>query len=234
MPNIMIVEDEINTALGLESIIKSIDENMDVTITGYAKKALEEAKKRTYDLFLLDIELLDYTGMELAKELRKMDKYKLTFIVFITAVPTKELLAFKEIHCYDYIVKPFGEKEVTHTLKTLIQFGIEKEEFINFTLKNLIYRIKFDDIIYLEVVRRKIKVVTVNEEFEVSQYTLSSLEEDLSEDFVRCHKGFIVNIKYISSIDKTNSLINLKSTNDIIPIGRKYKDNLEVLLSESI
>ena len=57
MPNIMIVEDEINTALGLESIIKSIDENMDVTITGYAKKALEEAKKKTYDLFLLDIEL---------------------------------------------------------------------------------------------------------------------------------------------------------------------------------
>ena len=124
MANIMIVEDNPNIALGLETIIKSINIDMEITITGYAKEALEKANSKTYELFLLDIQLYDYSGFELAKKIRNINKYKLTPIVFITAIPTKELLAFKEIHCYDYIVKPFTEKEVLDALSTEYPFII--------------------------------------------------------------------------------------------------------------
>lgn len=234
MANVMIVEDEINIALGLEGIIKSINQDIEATITGYAKEALEMANSKTYELFLLDIQLNDYSGFELAKEIRNIDKYKLTPIVFITAIPTKELLAFKQIHCYDYIVKPFSEKEVMDVLNTVINYGIKKEEYISFNLKNFIYRVKIDDIIYFEVVQRKIKVVTVKEQFELSHYTLSNLLDELTDDFIRCHKGYIVNINYISSVDKANNCINLEETDDKIPIGRKYKDTLGGIAYESI
>lgn len=234
MANIMIVEDEINIALGLEGIIKSINKDIETTITGYAKEALEIANSKTYELFLLDIQLNDYSGFELAKEIRSIDKYKLTPIVFITAIPTKELLAFKQIHCYDYIVKPFSEKEVMDVLNTVINYGIKKEEYISFNLKNFIYRVKIDDIIYFEVVQRKIKVVTVKEQFELSHYTLSNLQDELIDDFIRCHKGYIVNINYISSVDKANNCINLEEIDDKIPIGRKYKDTLGGIAYESI
>lgn len=232
MAKVIIVEDDLRIAEGLKNIVMSINEDIEVTITGYANVALEKSAKSTYDLFLLDIQLLDYSGLELAKEIRKIDKYKLTPIVFITAIPTKELLAFKQIHCYDYIIKPFSEKEVKETLSTLINYGIEKEEYINFKLKSYTYRVRLDDIIYFEVVHRKVKVVTINEQFELSHYTLKSLEEELTSDFVRCHKGFIINSNYISSIDKVNNLINLECTEDMIPIGRKYKDNLGGLVYE--
>lgn len=234
MANVMIVEDEINIALGLETIVKSIKSNIETTITGYAKEALEMANLKSYELFLLDIQLNDYSGFELAKEIRNIDMYKLTPIVFITAIPTKELLAFKQIHCYDYIVKPFSEKEVIEVLSTIINYGIKKEEYISFNLRDYIYRIKFDDIIYFEVIQRKIKVVTFKEQFELSNYTLNRLQDTLTNDFIRCHKGYILNVNYISSVDKANNCINLEEIDDIIPIGRKYKDVIGGMVYESI
>lgn len=232
MANIMIVEDNPNIALGLETIIKSINIDMEIAITGYAKEALEKANSKTYELFLLDIQLYDYSGFELAKKIRNINKYKLTPIVFITAIPTKELLAFKEIHCYDYIVKPFTEKEVLDALSTVINYGIKKEEYISFNLKDFVYRVKYDDIIYFEVIQRKIKVVTTNEELQLSHYTLNKLGDELTSDFIRCHRGFIINANFISSIDKPNNCINLEGIDEKIPIGRKYKDNIGGIMYE--
>ena len=46
------------------------------------KKLLRYAEDINYDIFLLDIQLKDYSGFELAKEIRNIDNYKLTPIVF--------------------------------------------------------------------------------------------------------------------------------------------------------
>ena len=236
MAKVMIVEDEINIAKGLDNIIKSINSELETTVTGYAKEALDAAITQTYDMFLLDIQLKDYSGFELAKQLRNIDKYKLTPIVFITAIPTKELLAFKEIHCYDYIIKPFREYEVIKVVDTLINYGIKKstrKEYISFNLKDFTYRIKLEDVIYFEVIQRKIKVVTDKEELEVSHYTLYSLMEELNDDFIQCHRGYIVNTNYISKIDKINNYIYLEFKDIKIPIGRKFKDCLRGVFNES-
>ena len=200
MARIMIVEDEANIAKGLDSIVKSIKSDIETTITGYAEEALEKATDKSYDMFLLDIQLKDYSGFELAKELRDIAKYKLTPIVFITAIPTRELLAFKEIHCYDYIIKPFNKEEVKKTISTIINYGIKqeiKEEYISFDQKDYTYRVKLDEIIYLESALRKIKVVTIKEEIKVTNITLYAILDRLPDNFIRCHRGFIVNINYM-------------------------------------
>ena len=233
MANILIVEDEINIASGLEDIVKSIDKDIETSITGYAKEALELSATNDFDLFLLDIELLDYSGLRLAGELRKMDKYKLTPIIFITALPSKELLAFKEIHCYDYIVKPFKEETVRDAVNTILKYGIKKEKYISFDLKDYMYRIKMDDIIYLEAVQRKIEVVTTRERFQVSNYTLNGLQDELTDNFVRCHRGYIVNTLYISRIDKVQNVLDLEYTDIRIPIGRSFKEALGGAFNDS-
>lgn len=236
MPKIMIVEDDMIIANGLEKIIRSINKDIETTITGYANEALVTAKIETFELFLLDIQLNDYSGYELAKELRDIDKYKLTPIVFITSIPSRESIAFKEIHCYDYIVKPFKEEEVIETIGTIINYGINKKyekRYINLVGRGYTYRINIEEIIYMESTRGKVKLVTVKGEEDLSNYTLYKLTEELTEDFVQCHRGFVININYIEKIDKTNSTIKLKDIDYLIPIGRKYKDFLggEVLES---
>ena len=233
MANILIVEDEINIASGLEDIVKSIDKDIETSITGYAKEALELSATNDFDLFLLDIELLDYSGLRLAGELREMDKYKLTPIIFITALPSKELLAFKEIHCYDYIVKPFKEETVRDAVNTILKYGVKKEKYISFDLKDYMYRIKTDDIIYLEAVQRKIEVVTTRERFQVSNYTLNGLQDELTDNFVRCHRGYIVNTLYISKIDKVQNVLDLEYTDIRIPIGRSFKEALGGAFNDS-
>ncbi|MBU5310624.1 hypothetical protein KQI38_01170 [Tissierella carlieri] len=56
MANILIVEDEIVIANGLAAMINSINGKINITMTGYAKEALEYAKYTNYDVFLLDIQ----------------------------------------------------------------------------------------------------------------------------------------------------------------------------------
>jgi two-component system LytT family response regulator len=233
MTKIMIVEDDIIIAKGLDSIIKSVDEDIETTITPYSKEALEYANDWQYDLFFLDIQLLDYSGYELAKQIRNIDRYKLTLIVFITAIPNKELSAFKEIHCYDYIIKPFKDKEVIEIVKTLVGYcGIEEEKdnFIKFKQGNYMYKVNTKDIIYIESIHKKIKVTMDKEQIEVNNYTLYRVLNELPEDdFIQCHKSFIINRNYIKKINLANNLIELSSANvqvPKVPIGRKYKENL--------
>lgn len=225
----MIVEDDMIIAKGLEKIVQSISEDIHITLTGYAKEALDNANVQNYDLFLLDIQLNDYSGYELAQELRDIDSYKLTPIVFITAIPTRELMAFKEIHCYDYIIKPFKEQEVIEVVETLIKYGTKKNiknNYLSLAQKDYIYRVNIEEIMYMESTRGRIKLQTIKEEIILSNYTLYKLLEELTDEFIQCHRGFVININYIEKIDKTNDSIKLKNTNEIIPIGRKYKDLL--------
>jgi two-component system LytT family response regulator len=194
----MIVEDDMLIAKGLEAIIKSIDDNLDISITGYAEEALRYIENNHYDVFLLDIQLEDYSGIELAKKIRDRDEYKLTPIIFITAIPTRELIAFKEIHCYDYIVKPFTEKEVREALETIIHHGIRKEdksEIFKINQKSYSYILKQDEIIYIESKNKNLLLVTRSEEIKLSNYSLSKILEELGTGFMQCHRGYIIKEK---------------------------------------
>ena len=229
MSRIMIVEDDMLIAKGLEAIIKSIDDNLDISITGYAEEALRYIENNHYDAFLLDIQLEDYSGIELAKKIRDRDEYKLTPIIFITAIPTRELMAFKEIHCYDYIVKPFTEKEVREALETIIYHGIkkrDKSEIFKINQKSYSYILKQDEIIYIESKNKNLLLVTINEEIKLSNYSLSNILEELGAGFIQCHRGYIINIKYIIRVNHVDNSIKLRGTDEVIPIGRKYKEDL--------
>ena len=235
MAKILIVEDEMLIANGLAAIIKSINKDIDITITGYAKDALEYARANQYDAFLLDIQLNDYSGLELAKEIRNIDKYKMTPILFITAIPTRELMAFKEIHCYDYIIKPFKEEKVRETLGTIINYGIKSEvrkKNLKIDQNGYSYIMQQDEIIYIEYKSRRLIITTVNEVIKTTTYTLYEILEELGEEFVQCHRGYIININYIEKLDMIDNSVKLKSIDELIPIGRKYKDELRGKINE--
>jgi len=230
MAKILIVEDELLIAKGLSAIIHSIDKEIEVRITGYAKEALNYVKQDDYDVLLLDIQLNDYSGLTLARQIREIDQYKLIPILFITAIPTRELMAFKEVHCYDYIVKPFKEEEVRTALETIIYHGIQKQhhekKHIQIRQKGYYYLIKQIEIKYIEAVRRKIRIITANEEIYLSNHTLKEIGKELNPCFIQCHRGYIINIDYVKKINRTTGEIYLQDVEMVIPIGRTYIENL--------
>ena len=70
-----------------------------------------------FDLLLIDLNLPDGSGIDFAKYLRELPEYKLTGIVVITTNSYNILQTFKEIHCYDFLVKPYKNEEVKKIIR---------------------------------------------------------------------------------------------------------------------
>ena len=56
----------------------------------------------------------------------------------------------------------------------------------------------------------------------VVRTSLNDILEKLSNNFIRVHRGFIINTKYLSQITQTS----VKVLEEEIPIGKKYKDDI--------
>ncbi|PKM94263.1 MAG: DNA-binding response regulator [Firmicutes bacterium HGW-Firmicutes-1] len=234
---ILIVEDDLNIRSGLVEIVRNIDEHFDVFETGAAVEALKIAETKVVDAFFFDIQLEDYTGLELAMQIREIDHYKFTPIIFITGDHCSEIEAFKNIHCYEYILKPFTENEVIKVFQDVITHGIVEKKSdpkLGIKEKDFTYVINQGDLIYVEMMNRNLYIKTIHEETDIRNCSLSKLLKQLTNQFIQCHKSFIVNRSYIKKIDKANNLVYVEKKEEPIPIGRKYRDNVLQLLDKTI
>lgn len=229
MMNVLLLEDDIYIRDGLKRILLSIDNDVKIYETGSVKEALLYIEKAKMDVFILDIQLEDGDGISFAKKVREKSIYKLTQVVFITAILTREMIAFKEVHCYDYIIKPFNEDEVTETLKTIVIYGKNSDSTpkLEVNCKSYNYIVDQSDILFIEAKNKKVNVVTNNDSIQLSKISISKLLDNLCSDFLRCHRAFIVNKTKILLIDKSNQLIRVNGHTMEIPIGRKYKRELK-------
>lgn len=224
MGKILIVEDEVNIRMRLVKMVKNINASLVIYDTGAAKAALLMATEDKIDMFILDIQLEDYSGIELALQLREIDIYKLTPIIFVSGDISKELDAYRQIHCYSFIEKPFKEKDIRQVLEDTNYGIINEERCIKLKLKqkNITYVIRENDIIFIEKKNRILLIKTISEDINYSSLSLRLIQEQLSTDFLQCHKGFVINKTFIRKIDKDKKLVYLDSVDYNIPIGRKF------------
>jgi len=184
MGKILIVEDEVYIREGLVKIVKNIDEELEVYVTGAAAEALRISETEKIDVFILDIQLEDYSGLILAEQIRKMDIYKLTPIIFVTGDNCNEIKAYRNIHCYTYIFKPFKKEVVIKVFKDVITNGIiekQPDSKIIIKEKGFNYVIYQEDIIYVEAMNNDLLIKTCYEEFDIKKCSLSKLSKQLDD-----------------------------------------------------
>jgi len=128
MIKLLLVEADLNLRCELTKIIGGINNNTTIFETANIKEAMIYSSEYDIDIFVLDINLEDGIGIEFALFLRTLNKYKMTPIVFIASMPDKEIMSFKEIHCYDYIIKPYDINRIKKTFQVLLNHGIFKEK----------------------------------------------------------------------------------------------------------
>ena len=103
MANIFLLEDDKILSKGISIALKK-DEHTITAVYGYLE-ALKQYQKQKYDLFLLDINLPDGSGLEFCKKIRETAE---TPVLFLTANDTEEdMLGGFSAGCDDYISKPF-------------------------------------------------------------------------------------------------------------------------------
>lgn len=236
--NILIVEDELHIEKLLVSCVMEAAPSAAVYTTGQSAEALELAQQHSIDIFILDIQLTDYKGTELARQLRAMERYAYTPILFATALANEELGAYREIKCYSFLIKPFTKAEVVRVLRDTIKYsmhlGLEekKPKMLRIEQKSHIMEYEQDKIVYVESFGKHLELHIRSAGGDIrtdrlSGISLKKMAELLGEEFfVQCHKSYIINVSYLSRIDKSEGVVELSGVRNAIPIGNKYRDGL--------
>lgn len=195
--------------------------------------AITILNKSQVDLVFLDIEMPNLTGIDLVKAVENIPQF-----IFTTAYPQYALDGFN-LNATDYLVKPIPfhrflkavsrAKEKYELEKVSSGIATSYKHQSNEVNSNFIFikseydniKINTEDIKYLQGLKDYIKIYIKDSNKTV--LTLSSFKEIQdklpSNQFLRVHRSFIVNISFIKSVQKTKIIID-----DIrIPIGETYK-----------
>ena len=110
---ILVVEDELDTLNEIEDYIRAYDEELEVEACSNPILAIKTCQTRDFDAALLDIQMPEMSGLELADCLSAMHP-ELCF-VFITAFNNYATEAF-ELNAVDYILKPIRQERFNKAL----------------------------------------------------------------------------------------------------------------------
>lgn len=222
MFKIGILEDEKQPA---EDLLKFLDlffsqqPDLSYTVTWYNRgMALLKDYKRDFDFLFLDIQLPDITGMQAATQIRMMDEN-----VTILFVPNLAQYAIQgySVQAFDYILKPVSYPSFCQKMERAIQSKLRQSNdvYLDIRTKKGSIRLSCDSIFYIEIYNHTLMIHT--DQGVLEQWgSLSKYEKMLSDShFSRCNASYLVNLKYVSSMERDK----VKIQSAWLPIGRTRK-----------
>lgn len=101
----------------LRTLEQEINEDFEIVQFASAEELLFEYSEST-DILILDIQMLQMTGMQAAKELRKRDRN--VQIIFLTALSEYAVEGY-DVHAYSFLVKPVSESVLKEKVRSIIE-----------------------------------------------------------------------------------------------------------------
>lgn len=175
-------------------------------------------KERSF-VYLLDVDLNEETnGIALAKGIREYDSKG--YIIFITAHVELSFLTFKyKVQALDYIVKSDSQSLKNKIIECLIaayndyqnmNFKIDEKNMIFINLGNKIINFDLNEILFFETtsMAHKLRIHTYKGQFDFYG-KIKDIEDNVTSDYYRTHRSYLVNTTKIKSIDKPSLTINM-------------------------
>jgi DNA-binding LytR/AlgR family response regulator len=216
----LIVDDEAPARAELRYQLEAHDDVRIVGEAANAREAMELVRALSYDVLFVDIEMPGERGLDLATGLHG-GRVAPPFIVFVTAHDEHALAAYG-LAAVDYLLKPVAPERLAATLDRLrflarrveeapeeegerdsappaeaapaprFLTGVENGRTVPVPLDRISYLCAADDAVYLwQTDQRRLSV----------RATLQELERLLPSDrFLRCHRGYIVNLHEVTEI----------------------------------
>ena len=127
--NILLVDDQPNNLLALESILGEMGENLVRADSGRA--ALRALLEQEFAVILLDVQMPDLDGFETASLIRQRNKSRDTPIIFLTAINQSETHVYRgyELGAVDYIFKPLNPEALRAKVSVFVELFRKREQF---------------------------------------------------------------------------------------------------------
>lgn len=174
-----------------------------------------------YDVAFVDIQMEKLDGFQLAKAIREEDRT--IAIVFTTGMRDYALKGY-EVSAFRYLLKPLQESEVFSTLTGVRRLLKERmREAVIVTSGDASRRVYKDAIYYIEGDNHHI-ILHLEEETIRFKAKLKEFEVQFREpQFCRCHRSYLVNMRYVGRISREGVEIDGKV---LLPISKARWDAL--------
>lgn len=183
-----------------------------------------------FKIYILDIELGNYSGIDIVRLIRKNDWNSIVIIStahdeLFNRVFSDNLLIFAFISKFDDY-----EKKLKNCLTKALEI-INIKKFLKFNINKNFYFVKFNEILYLKFDKsiRKTIIKTINNEYSINK-PLNYFVDQLDDNFFRINKSYIINLINVKEINYKDEIIvfnNIILEN--IKINKKEIDLNELL-----
>jgi two-component system response regulator AlgR len=234
---ILIADDEAPARARLRDLLDECRESFPLAIVDEARngrEALEVLNRENVDVVLLDIRMPEMDGMEAARHIAGMQEPPA--IIFTTAFDTYAIKAF-EVNAIDYLLKPIRVERLLAALnKTRAAPKVSREALdaaANLPRRHLsvhergkIILVPLAEVLYLRAELKYVTVRTVEREHLVEE-SLTHLEEEFADAFVRVHRNCLVARTAIAGFERNAEesesgwAVVIKGTNEKLPVSRR-------------
>lgn len=190
--------------------------------------ALAFLKSNTVDLIFLDINMDEFSGIQL------LETSAITSQVIITTAYHEYALKGFDLKVTDYLLKPFSFERFVQAVDR-VQFNLSKGETVNdkkFIFVKTEYRLEkilLNEILFIEGMRDYRRIHCIDKRIMTLQ-TFTDFEKEIPAGIIcRVHKSFMVSLDKIESIERDR----IKIKDQLIPISETYKQKFYELINHS-
>ena len=180
-----------------------------------------------WDLLLLDVDMPNLDGISAARCIRERDPEVL--IMFITNLAQYAICGY-EVDALDYVLKPVSYYALAMKLKKAMrQYRRADSKFLMLSQNGDAVRVSLSRLYYIEVFNHRLCYHTADGDLVVTgARSLTGVEQELApEGFARCHNCYLVNLRYVESIQ--GGIVRVAGTELAVSRNRR-KAFLEALL----
>lgn len=191
-----------------------------------SEKVLQQIESgQDYHIYIIDIEMPNIDGMQLAGEIRK--KQPGAYLIFLTFHEEYAIRGY-EVRAYDYILKEAMEKRLILSLQKICR---EVEEYQGnvylFRGIDSYEKIPYRDIYYIYKEQKNAVFVTRNGKKRIRKSLREISEELEADDFMKVDRGYIVNISHIMRMEGKELLLRNGSK---VPVSRPHVSQAKAVL----
>ena len=210
--SIAVTDDEAPARSRLKDLLEDVAEMLPLELLVEAengRRLLDLIVKQPVDVVLMDIRMPEMDGLETAQHLHKLDEPP--HVIFTTAYDDYAISAF-ELHAIDYLVKPIRlrrlhdalarTRSITRvSLDVLNEVAPDARTHLSAQERGKVSLVPVSDIRYLRAELKYVTIRTVDREILLEE-SLSRLEQEFTERFVRIHRNCLVAKEYIEAFEK--------------------------------